>query len=462
MSEAIYDVIVLGGGAGGVPAAIRSSQLGAKVAIVERGELGGLCMNRGCIPLSHMMKAAQTAKELDLGREMGLDVATVRINYPALVKRRDDLISFMRQGLKATLQRNGIEIIQGKGTIAANGAIEVEGRRMLYRKLILATGAKWRKPEFPGADLDEVVTTDQLLAVQTLPKRVLLFGESPWLVEIAQFLARSGSLATLATPRKHILPGESSTIRGRLGKVIRSDGVEVVTSAAIENAARGKDGLVVKLLAGETHREIVVDNVITLERVADFKGMGLANIGLDDKSDYLRVDGKTKTAARDVYAIGDVTAPPQEQYSHRAGRMGVVAAENAMGKDSSLDERTLVRVLFTNPQAASIGLTSKEARERGNEVVSGAAPLAVNALGMVIGEEEGIIEIVADRSYGEILGVHMVGSCASEMIGQALMAMEMEATLNELASLPFAHPTLSESLAEAARDALGRSLYLPL
>jgi dihydrolipoamide dehydrogenase len=458
----MYDVVVLGGGAGGVPAAIRSSQLGGRVAIVEAGELGGLCMNRGCIPLGHMMKVAQLVKDFDLGKLTGLDVANIRIDYPALVRRRDDLIGFMRQGLRATLQKKGIEIIRGRGRITGDGAVEVEGRRILYRKLILATGAKWRKSEFAGSDLDEVVNTEQLLTAQAMPKRVLVFGESPWLVEIAQFLARSGSLVTLATPQKHLLPEESKTIRTRLATVIRGDGVEIMTMAAIENAARGKEGFAVKLSAGGVHRELVVDNVVTLERVANLRGMGLGNLGLDEESPYLRVDQKTQTEARDVYAVGDVTAPPQEQFSHRAGRMGVVAAENAMGIDSSLDDGARVRVLFTHPQVASIGITPKEAHARGYDVIVGAAPLAMNSLGMIIGEEEGIIEIVAERSYGEILGVHMIGSCASEMIGQALLAITMEATLNELASLPFPHPTLSESLAEAARDALGRSLYLPL
>jgi dihydrolipoamide dehydrogenase len=461
MNEEIYDVVVLGGGAGGVPAAIRASQLGGKVALIESRDLGGQCMNRGCISLGHMMLASHIVKDLALGKDMGLCAPDITLEYPALIKRQDELISFMRQGVRTTLKKNHVDVIEGKGRIAGKGAIDAEGKNISYKKLILATGAQWQKPEFPGAELEEVVNTDFLFSAQALPQRALLYGESSWLIEIAQFLTRFGSKVTLATPQKRILSEESKTIATRLRKILRDEGIEITTNTTIKNVRKKKEGLFVDLSFKEGPQEVVVDTIITLERAAALKGIGLKTINLDEESSFLAVNEKTETAQEGVYAIGDLTAPPEQHYSHRAAEMGIVAAENAMGNDTSLNFRNLPRVLFTHPEVASIGFTPQEAKAMGYEVVVGAAPLSMNPFGMILAESEGIIEVVADKSYGEILGAHVIATAASEMIGQALVAIQIEATLHELAATPFPHPTLSESLAEAARDALGYPIYLP-
>jgi dihydrolipoamide dehydrogenase len=461
MSEEIYDVVVLGGGAGGVPAAIRASQLGGKVALIEARDLGGQCMNWGCIPLGHMMVASHIVKNLTLGKNMGLCVPDITLEYPALIKRQDELIAFMRQGVRSTLKKNHVGVIEGKGRIVGRGTLDVEGKSISCKKLIVATGAQWRKPEFPGAELEEVVNTDSLFTAQALPQKALLYGGSPWLIEIAQFLTRFGSKVTLATTQERILSGESKTIATRLRKILRDEGIEITTHTTIKDVRKKKEGLFVDLSVKEGPHQVVVDTIVTLERAAALKGIGLTTINLDEESSFLAVNKKTETTAEGVYAIGDLTAPPEHHYSHRAAEMGIVAAENAMGKGTSLNSRYLTRVLFTHPEVASIGFTPQEAKARGYEVVVGAAPLSMNPFGMVLDESEGIVEVVADKSYGEILGAHVIATAASEMIGQALMAIQMEATLHELAATPFPHPTLSESLAEAARDALGNPLYLP-
>jgi dihydrolipoamide dehydrogenase len=467
MSEEIYDVVVLGGGAGGIPAAIRSAQLGGKVAVVEGGDLGGHCMNRGCIPFGHMMRASRILKSFTLGREMGLIAPSISIAYHALIRRQEDLIAFMRQGVRTALKKNRIRLIEGRGRIAGKGTLEVDGNKVLYRKMIIATGAQWRKPQLPGADPEWVVNTDFLLAAQTPPQKVLLFGASSFLIEIAQLLARLGSQVILATPEKSLLSRESKTIAVRLRKILREEGIDIRTQAAIEKVTKEKDSIIVAL-AGEAvasgeaaAEEVVADAVVTLERSADLAGVGVKNIGLNETASCLAINERTETSAEGVYAVGDITAPSDQQYSHRAAHMGIVAAENAMGRRASFNPEDLIRVLFTHPEVACIGLTPKEARAKGHDIAVGAAPLAMNALGMILAENEGMVEVVADRAYGEILGVHIIGSAASEMIGQALMAIQLEATLNDLADIPFPHPTLSESLAEAARDALGNPIYLP-
>jgi dihydrolipoamide dehydrogenase len=361
----------------------------------------------------------------------------------------------------STLKKKNVTVMEGRGRITGKGTLEVKGKSISYGKLILATGAEWHKPLFPGADLDGVINTDLLLIAEKLPPKVLLFGESPWLIEISQFLTSFGSQVTLATPKEGILVGESKTIVTRLRSVLKDDGIGIKMNATIEKVTKKNDGLSVDLSSREGHEEVLVDSVVTFDRSASLKNLGLENIGLDEEQSFLEVNEKTDTGVEGVYAIGDFTAPPERHFSHRAAEMGIVAAENAMGEDASLNPKIHTRVLFTYPEVATVGLTPKEAKAKGYEVVVGSAPLSMNPLGMLLAENEGIVEVVADRTYGELLGVHIIGRNASEMIGQALVAMQLEATFDDLAAIPFPHPTFSESLTEAVRDAMGNPIYLP-
>ena len=459
--EKDYDIIVLGGGAGGVPAAIRAAQLGGQVAIIESRDFGGQCMNRGCIPFGHMMVASNIVGSLSLGKDMGLTFQGATIDYPTLRKRQDELIAFMRQGVRSTLKKNGVEIIEGKGRIVGKGKVTVNSATLSYKNIILATGAQWQDPTFPGADLEEVVNTDSLLTADILPKRVLLFGRSPWLIEIAQFLNRFGSQVILAAPEETILSDESKAITTRLRKALKNEGVEIKTQAEIVAATKKKDEIHVDLNAKDGRETVVVDRVITIERAAALKELGFKTIKLDEDSEYIAVNNKMETGIEGVYAIGDLTGPQSHHYSHLASEMGIIAAENAMGKDAAINQRTFTRILFTQPEVACVGLTQKEAKNEGYDVIMGSAPLSMNPFGMILSENDGIVEVVADKKYGEILGVHLIGTAASEMAGQAVLAIQMEATLDDLDKTPLPHPTLSESLAEAARDALGKPIYLP-
>ena len=461
MAEHSYDLIVLGGGAGGVPAAIRAAQLGGSVALIESRDLGGQCMNRGCIPFGQMMVASNILKSLSLGKELGISFDRGSKDYATLIKRQNALVDFMRLGIKTTIKKNKIDIIEGRGKIAGKGIVSVDGKTISYKNLILATGARWVQPIFRGAELEEVVMPDFLLTAAHLPKEVLLFGQSPWLIEIAQFLGRFGSKVILATREKRFLATESKSITTRLKKVLKGEGIEIKTNVEIDGVTREKDALKVELKSKEGRETIVVEKIMTLERAAALKDLGLSNIALDENQDHLIVNDKMETETEGVFAIGDLTGPPSRHYSHHASEGGIIAAENAMGGDCRLNPKTETRILFTQPQIASVGLTSREAKNEGYDVLVGAAPLSMNPFGMIIGENEGLVEIVAERSHGEILGVHIIGTAASEMIGQAVVAMRMKATVEELATTSFPHPTLSESLAEGARDALGRSIFLP-
>jgi len=222
-----------------------------------------------------------------------------------------------------------------------------------------------------------------------------------------------------------------------------------------------REGLRSVFKVKEREETLVVDLVISFQRRAALEGMGLETAGLDEKAEYIQVNEGMETAVEGIYAIGDVAAPETKHYSHSASAGGIVAAENAMGMNSVFDRRTICRVLFTQPQVACVGLTGKEAKQAGYDVIEGSAPLSMNPFGMIISQNEGIVEVVAEKEHGEVLGVHFIGEGAAEMAGQAVLAIQIETTLEELTRAVFPHPTLSESLVEAARDALGRAIYLP-
>jgi dihydrolipoamide dehydrogenase len=459
MPEEIYDVVVLGGGAGGVAAAMRAAQLGGKVAVVESDQLGGLCMNRGCIPFGHMMVAAGFMGNLNLARQMGLDFGEVRKDYEALMGRQNELINFMRLGVKSTLVKNDVKVIGGKGRLTGKGIIEVDGKTVSYKSLILATGGKWVEPAFPGANL--VTNSDDLLSAKTLAERVLLYGNHPWTLKIAQFLHRYDARVTVVTEERRILSGESKAISSRLSKALKDEGIDIITRAGLMAVEKKNDGLHGILEVKEREKRVVVDQVVHLRRAAGLEGLGLESVGLDPNKGFVVVDDRMKTGAEGIYAIGDLTAPESGHYSHVASIGGIVAAENAMGVDSVLERRIMTRVVFTQPQVACVGMTANEAKDAGYDVLVGAAPLSMNPFGMIISENEGLVEVVAEKQYGEVLGIHFIGTGAAEMAAQAVVAIQLEATLEDLANTMHPHPTLSESVAEAARACLGRPIYLP-
>ena len=455
-----YDVIVVGGGAGGVAAAIRSAQLGAKVAVVEENKLGGQCMNRGCVPFGHMMVASNILADLALAKEMGIVCSNVSMDVSTLLNRQKELITFMQQGVKTIFSKRKISLVTGKGKLSGAGKVDVNGKTFSAKAIILAAGAQWLKPDFAGSDLPQVVNSDYLLTATELPKRCLLYGGGAWSMKIAQFLNRFGSQVWLVTQEEGLLHDESKSIRSRLAKALQTQGITTITGA--KNLVLKKSaGVEAVMTVKDKEETLQVDLVVALDRVAAVKDLGLETVGLDDKADFLRVNERMETGVKGLYAIGDLTAPEKRHFSHVASSGGLVAAENAMGMNRVLNERTVTRIAFTSPQVACVGLTGKGAKALGYEFVVGAAPLSMNTFGMITVQTDGLVEVVADKRYGEILGVHIIGDSACEMVGQAVLAIQQEMTLEELAQTTFPHPTLSESIAEAARDALGQAIYLP-
>jgi dihydrolipoamide dehydrogenase len=456
-----HDVVVLGGGAGGVAAAIRVAQLGGSVAVVEDKFLGGLCMNRGCVPFGHMLAAAHILGSLELGKEMGITCSNLASDFRTLMKRQNELVAFMRQGVQGLFNKHKVLLIKGKGKLTGPNTIEVNGKPHSFKKIILASGGRWLEPEVPDPVLSGVINSDALLAAEALPKNALVLGHGARSIEVTQLLHRFGCSVRLVTHQSALLPRENRTIRTRLAKALHSQGIGVHTRAEIVAMDPTKRGLDVRIQEKAHEETLSVDCLISLRRGAALRDLGLENIGLRCREERIEVNERMETGVSGVFALGDLTASEDRQYSHLASAGGVVAAENAMGHPAAFNPRAAVRVIYSKPEVACVGLTSREAKEAGFEVIEGRAPLSMNPKGMILSQKEGTVEVVADGKYGEVLGIHYIGEGADEMVGAGVLAIQMEATLEELARSPFPHPTLSESLAEAARDALGRSLYLP-
>ncbi len=461
MAERHFDVLVLGGGAGGVAAAVRAAQLGGHVAVVEPRFLGGFCVNRGCIPFGFTLAATRILGDLILGRAMGIRCSHRALDDARHSQKRAELISFLRQGIATLLKRHNIALIPGSGRLRQPGKVAVGGEVCSGSKIILATGAGRFKPEIDGLDSGAVSSSDILLTGKKRPASCLLLGDNPKIIELAQILQRLGSQVWLATGERSLLPDESKAIRTRLTKALRKEGINVLTRSRVLSADRTHEGLQCVLRVKDREQRLAVDRLIRLQRDTGLAELGLGAVGLQANRGVVEVNERMETGVDGIYAIGDLTAPEDRRYSHLASAGGIVAAENAMGRERRFDRRTASRVAFTQPQVACVGLTEPEARKMGYEAVTGTAPLAMNPFGMLSGQSEGIVEVVANRQNGEIVGIHILGESAGEMAAQAILAIQLEATLEDLTRTTFPHPTLSESLAEAARVCLGRPIYLP-
>ncbi|MEW5912609.1 MAG: NAD(P)/FAD-dependent oxidoreductase [Thermodesulfobacteriota bacterium] len=449
-----FDLVVIGAGPGGVAAAIRGAQLGASVAIIEQGQWGGLCLNQACIPTKFLAAAAERLETSPLASGEG-EKGGEALDLSALWSRKDELTAYFSMGTKGLLASNGIELIQACGRLAGPGKVAAGEDVLSAKAVIIACGGDWVPPAIPGGDLVGVISSSQFLAESELPRRALVLGGGPWQLELAQFLAAAGSEAAIVEEQANILPGWEEEISQRLRAIINKPPLTIINRAQAKSFQKRGGQIQATLTTKEGERRLTVDRVIYLSRRPRLEGLGLESAGLKD----LSVDQRQATAAPEVFAVGDATG--QEGLSHLASAQGVCAAENALGGDARLDPRLVPRVAYTRPQAASVGLSEAQAEELGYPVLSGEAPMGVSPMAMIAGQSNGVIKVVGEEAYGEVLGVHMLAPVATEIIGLAALALQMEATLEDLCQAAIPHPTIGESLVDAARDALGWAIYQP-
>jgi dihydrolipoyl dehydrogenase len=455
----MYDVVVIGCGPGGYAASIRAAQLGGKVAVVEAGDIGGTCVNRGCIPSKVWLRAAATLDMIKNGKEFGIEASINRINLSAIIERKNGISDEIRMGMKALLEANGVDLIQGQAKLKNAREIVVGKNIVAGRKIILAIGSSLDIPDRIGLK-DAILTTDQILDMSDMPESVLVWGEAGQIdVEMASLLNSLGSKVCIATKSRRILPAEDHDTSQRLAQAFREQGIQVITRSALE-AVKKSQKKFKAILSGRQEQTVEVEKIVISARKPNTTGLGLMQTGVRLKEDgSIDVNSKLQTSVDGIYAIGDITGGWMN--SHTASAMGVTAAENAVGQSNDFPFDLIPRGIWSFPQVGAVGLTEEEAEKKGFEVEAGNFPYSVNGLAMSYGEVDGVVKIVMEAESQEILGVHIVGSNATELVGEAVMALQLECTADELAHTIRVHPTFSEAIMDAGRDASGWALYLP-
>jgi dihydrolipoamide dehydrogenase len=455
----MYDVIVIGGGPGGYAAAIRASQLDGKVALVESAEVGGTCVNRGCIPTKIWLRAAHLLHGIRTADEFGIKASVQEVDFQKIVHRKNGVSGDIRMGMEGLLGNNNVEIIRGWAVLKSPKEVNVSGTILETKKIILATGSSLSVPDVPGLE-EAALTTDQVLEMTEVPPSVLIWGAlGPIEVEMATLLNIFGCKVVLISGSRRLLPGEDGETSQRLAQGLREQGVEVLSRFTLESVQKSERGYTC-LLSGSEERTVEVEKVLISSRKPNTANLGLEQLGIRlKKDDGIQVNEQLETSVDGIYAVGDATGG--WMLSHASSSMAITAAENAMGNRGDFPFHLIPRGIWTIPEVGAVGLSEEEAEQQGLDVKVGDFPYSINGLAMSRNEMDGAVKIISDARYGEILGVHIVGAHATELVGEAVLAMQLEATARELAKSIRAHPTFSENVVEAARDAANWALYLP-
>jgi len=461
-----YDLAVIGGGPGGYVAAIRAAQLGMRVALVEKDKLGGVCLNIGCIPTKALLRNAEILTLFRKASEFGIHVEGLKADFGAAIMRSRRVAQRLSKGVEFLMKKNNVTVFAGEGRLLAPGKVGVvsDGRDVAEiesERVLLATGS--RPKMIPGltADGERVLTSDDALVLQEAPRSITIIGAGAVGVEFADIFHAYGVEVTVIEMLPRILPFEDAEISELLAKAFAKQGIKVFAGTKVEEVKVGSDTVILKVLRDGKPEEVRAEAVlVAVGRAPNTEGIGLEGVGVAlDRGGFIQVDERLRTAVPTIFAIGDCIGAPL--LAHKAMHEGVLAVEGMAGHEVRRpDPKQVPSCTYCHPQVASIGLTEAEAKERGLKIRVGRFPYQASGLAQAIAETEGLVKVIADEGTGEILGVHIIGQNATELIPEAGLAMLLEATPEELARVMHPHPTLSETLGEAALATLGRALHI--
>ncbi len=461
-----FDVIIIGGGPAGYVGAIRAAQLGLATAVVERDKLGGVCVNIGCIPTKALLHSAYVANLLAHdAKELGIEVSGVKADYAVAMRRSRKVSEQNSKGVEFLMKKHKITVIKGSATLGKNRTVRVGSDEYQARKaVIIATGSRVKGIPQIGLELDKttVISSDEALFLEKAPATLAVVGAGAVGCEFADIFNAFGTKVTLIEVLPRILPLEDAEASDALTKSYRKRGITVYAGTKVAKATVGKDKATLQLEAGGKSETIEVEKVLMAAgRAMNTEGMGFKEAGVQlTEAGFVRVNRETlETTAQGIYCIGDVAGPPM--LAHKGSREGVVVAERIAGQHPHpIRYDNVPSVTYCHPEVASIGLTEDQAKERKLDYQVGRFPFSANGRARTSGETEGFVKIIRDKKYGEILGAHIVGSHASELIHELTVARENEYTVEEVDLAIHAHPTLSEAIAEAVLDSMGRVVHI--
>lgn len=464
-----YDVGILGSGPGGYVAAIRAGQLGLSTLLIEKDPFfGGTCLHVGCIPSKAFLYTAELIDRIRHAREHGIVVESIRLDWSAMLKRKEKVVRKLAAGVSLLLRNNRVVSVQGFGKIAGPGRLEVstqEGpREFLARNIIVATGSAPR--EIPGLDIDgdRILTNTEMLSLPARPERIAIVGAGAIGAEFASMFSSFGSKVLVVELLPRVLPLEDEEVSEAVFRSFRKRGIEVLTGTRVETAIAAAEGTTLRYrLPDESSGERAVDKVlVAVGRMPRTDGIGLETVGVEPdrtKGGTIPVNEFMETKAKGVYAIGDVVAT--QQLAHVASAEAILAVERIAGKAvRPLNYDHIPNATYCTPEVASVGLSESKARARGYDVRVGRFPFAASSKASILGDNEGFVKVVSEASYDELLGVHIVGPHATDLIAEAVVALTHEATAESLMRSVHAHPTLSEAVMEAAHGAVGHPIHV--
>ena len=470
-----FDVVVIGAGTGGYVAAIRASQLGLKTAVVEKQKaLGGTCLIWGCIPTKALLEHAHALKVVQNVKEWGVTIGegAVGIDMNQVQARKDKVVTGLTKGIEFLFKKNKIEWIKGTATITGRGAVDVADgdKRSLSasKEIVIATGSVPRS--VPGVEIDRkrIITSDEAIALRAVPKSMIILGSGAVGVEFASIFRRFGSQVTVIELLPRIVPAEDEAISAELEKSFKKQGITIHTGTKVTKATAGANGVDIEaqLSDGKIEKLSADYLLVATGRGPVTQGLGLEGLGLSTDRGYVAVDNLFRTGVPGFSAVGDVISfgagsAPHPQLAHVSSAEGIIAAERVAGRDvKPINYDHVPACTYCDPEIGSVGLTEREAQEKGYDVRIGTFPFFVLGRAKMAGEAEGFVKIVADKKYDEVLGVHMIGPRATELVAEATLALRLECTVEELIRTIHAHPTFSEAVGEAAHAAHGAAIHM--
>ena len=451
MPEKKYDCVVIGSGPGGYVAAIRAAQLGLKTAVVEKGNTGGRCLNEACIPAKAMLRVAEVFQETQHAGDFGIKVEGASVDYSGATKHRDKVVKTLTSGVGMLLEKNKVDLIEGFGSVTDDGNVKIggqfDGTEIETDRVILAVGSVPK----PILDLQfgkRILDTAAMWLLNEQPKKLCVIGAGASGTEIASALGRLGTQVTLLEALDQILPLEDPDIAKAAAREIKKQNVRIETGAKVEGAEASDSGVKVSFNGESDEFDYLV---IAAGRAPDVEGLGLEEAGVErEENGLIKVDGRLRTSREGVWAIGDMVPGPA--LAHKASDEGIIAVEDSAGKEvHPIDYNFVPAVTFCHPQVASFGMTEKAAKEAGYDVVVGKVPMGAVGAPTVYGDRGGMIKIVGDKKYGELLGGHIVSAKAADLIQELVNARELEGGYSEVARIIHAHPSFAEAVMEAAR-----------